>query len=112
MPKRPVKRIKAPKSPGNVFADLGLPEPGTELLKAQLTLRIWKALTQTGASQAEAARQLGLKQPDISRLMNARPTRFSAERLMRILAALGHDVTITISPAAKRNRVGNLKVAA
>ena len=33
-------RIKAEKSSGNIFADIGLPHPEQELLKARLTLEI------------------------------------------------------------------------
>ena len=34
------KKVKSRRGSGNVFADLGLPNPEQELLKAQLTLQI------------------------------------------------------------------------
>ena len=41
-------RIAANKSSGNIFADLGLPNPEQELLKAQLTLQIYKIIKARG----------------------------------------------------------------
>jgi len=50
-------------SSGNVFADLGLPNPEQELIKAQLTLQIYRTIKQRKLTQSEAGRLLGLKQP-------------------------------------------------
>ena len=40
--------MRAQESGGNIFADLGLPNPEQELLKAQLTLQIYKIIKQRG----------------------------------------------------------------
>jgi len=45
---------------GNVFADLGLPNPEQELLKAQLTLQIYTILKDSGMTQVEIAK---IRQP-------------------------------------------------
>src|SRR6476660_3720589 len=50
-------------SSGNVFADLGLPNPEQQLMKAELTLQIYRIIKQLGMTQAEAAKALGIKQP-------------------------------------------------
>ena len=42
-------------SSGNVFADLGLPNPEQELLKARLTLQIYHLIRQRGLTQVQAA---------------------------------------------------------
>lgn len=86
---------------GNVFADLGLPHPEQELLKAQLTLQIYRLIRQLGITQAEAGKVLGIKQPHVSALMRNRAGSFSVERLMEFLTALGQDVEITVRPARK-----------
>jgi predicted XRE-type DNA-binding protein len=108
-------KIKARAGSSNVFADLGLPNPETELLRAEMTRRISSALKagalKTGAmTQVEAAQRLGVKQPDISRLISARPTRFSVERLIRILNALGQDVTVSVEAAPKRRPLGRVRI--
>lgn len=86
---------------GNVFADLGLPNPEQELLKAQLTLQIHTIIKQRGLTQKEAAIVLGIKQPNVSFLMRNRAGSFSVGRLMDFLTALGQDVEITVRPKRK-----------
>jgi predicted XRE-type DNA-binding protein len=47
----------------NVFADLGLPNAEQELLKAQLTLQIYRIIKQRGITQTQAAKVLGISHP-------------------------------------------------
>lgn len=86
---------------GNVFADLGLPNPEQELLKAQLTLQIFTILKDSGMTQVEIAKILGVQQPQVSLLMRNRAGNFSVGRLMEFLTALRQDVEITIRPTRK-----------
>jgi predicted XRE-type DNA-binding protein len=91
--------IRAEKSSGNVFADLGLPHPERELWKAKLTLQIYRLIKSRGLTQAEAGKILGIQQPHVSALMRNRSGTFSVERLMDFLTALGQDVEISLRPA-------------
>ena len=86
---------------GNVFADLGLPNPEQELLKAQLTLQIYTILKDSGLTQVELAKILGVQQPQVSLLMRNRAGNFSVGRLMEFLTALRQDVQITVRPSRK-----------
>ena len=94
---------------GNVFADLGLPNPEQELVKASLTLRIHLIIRERGLTQREAAALLGVKQPQVSLLMRSRSGSFSMARLIDFLTALGQDVQITVRTARKEH--GALSVA-
>lgn len=94
-------RIRSEKSSGNVFADLGLPHPEQELLKARLTLQIYRLIKARGLKQADAGRILGIKQPHVSALMRNRSGAFSVERLMEFLTALGQDVEIIVRPTRR-----------
>src|SRR5260370_41067612 len=89
---------KTPESSGNVFADLGLPNPEQELMKAELTLQICRIIKQRGMTQVEAAKTLGIKQPHVSLLIRNRAGSFSLGRLMEFLTALVQDVGIAVSP--------------
>ena len=102
--------IKAEKSSGNVFADLGFPHPEQELLKARLTLEIYRIVRKRGLTQTEASKILGIKQPHVSALMRNRAGSFSVERLMDFLTALGQDVEISVKPA--RGRQGEVSLVA
>jgi predicted XRE-type DNA-binding protein len=88
---------------GNVFADLGLPNAEQELLKAQLTLQICTILKDSGMTQVEIAKILGVQQPQVSLLMRNRAGNFSVGRLMEFLTALRQDVEITVRPARKEH---------
>jgi predicted XRE-type DNA-binding protein len=92
---------RATKGGGNVFADLGLPNPEQELLKARLTLQIYKIVKERGLTQAQAGALLGIKQPHVSVLMRNRAGNFSIGRLMEFLTALGQDVEITVKPTRR-----------
>lgn len=102
------KKTKITRGGGNVFADLGLPNPEQELLKAQLTLQIYRIVKARKLTQAQAAAVLGIKQPHVSALLRNRAGTFSVARLMEFLNRLGQDVRITVKPA--RKRVGEMEV--
>lgn len=100
-------------SNGNVFADLGLPNPEERLVKAQLASKISSLIDQKNLTQIEAAELLGIDQPKVSALTKGRLSGFSVERLLRFLNALGNDVEIVVKPKpedryeAKITVVGN-----
>lgn len=96
---------------GNVYADLGRPDADARLLKAELVTRIDEILRQRKLTQAQAAKLLGLSQPDVSRLLRGHFRDYSVERLLRILMVLGRDVEIVIRKPRSR-RQGRLKVEA
>ena len=60
---------KVERGSGNVFADLGHPEAEVHLLKAELVTRIDRIIRRRKLKQADAAKLLGLSQPDVSRLL-------------------------------------------
>lgn len=84
-------------SSGNVFADLGLPNPEERLLKAQLLVQIKRFIEQKGWTQTQTAEAIGLDQPKVSKLLRGRLNEFSVERLLTILNRLGHNVEVRIS---------------
>ena len=90
------------KSSGNVFADLGLPNSEQELLKAKLTIQIYRLIKARGLTQAEAAKLLGTTQSQVSALMRCRPVSVSVGRLMEFLVILGQDVEVRVKPAKPR----------
>src|SRR5215467_9633317 len=96
-------------SSGNVFADLGFRNSKQELLKAKLTVEIYKLLKKRGITQTEAARLLGTTQAQVSALMRCKPVSVSVGRLMEFLNVLGQDVQVTVKPATRR-KTGDMSV--
>ena len=85
---------------GNVFADLGLPNPELALVKAELVRRIRGLIAERKLTQAKAAKLLKLDQPKVSALVRGRVEGYSIDRLFRFLNALGQRVEITVRPNA------------
>ena len=75
----------------NVFADLGFsPSEAAELkVKSELTYQIYFQIKELGLTQVKAAQQLGITQPDVSKLMNGRYTGYSVDRLLSLLSRPG-----------------------
>jgi len=82
----------------NVFKDLGVPNAEEHLIKAQLVFKIDNIMKQRRLKQAEAADLLGIKQPDVSKMLRGDFRPFSIERLLRFLVALDQDVEIVVKP--------------
>ena len=95
---------KAERGSGNVFKDLGHPDPETHLLKAELVTRIDDIIRGRGLKQVEAAKLLGLSQPDVSRLVRGNFRDYSVERLLRLLTALGGTFRSTSGSPNHRGR--------
>jgi predicted XRE-type DNA-binding protein len=91
---------KITKSSGNVFADIGVPNPEEHLLKAELVRRIAATMEEQNLNQTSAASLLAVTQPDISKMLKGHFRQFSVERLMRFLVALGSSVEIVVHPRA------------
>lgn len=93
---------------GNVFADLGLPDPDERQLRVQLAMRLNALLEAEGLTQAAVAKRLGIAQPHVSDLKHYKLSRFSSERLLHYITLLNRDVEIFIRPrsGADSQRVG------
>lgn len=86
-------------SSANVFADLGFRNSKQEMLKARLTVEIYKLLSKRGITQSEAAKLLGTTQAQVSALMRRRPVSVSVGRLMEFLNVLDQDIEVTHASA-------------
>lgn len=91
-------KIEFEESSGNVFADLGLKDADELYLRAALGVQVMGIIQDRGYSQKEAAKLLGVKQPEVSAILNAKFHRFSQERLINFLNKLDYKVTIQVSP--------------
>jgi predicted XRE-type DNA-binding protein len=83
---------------GNVFADLGLPDADERLARSKLGFHVYKLLADRKLTQREIAALLGVRQPEVSHLMNGHFNRFTTDKLLEFLRRLDRKVTIQISP--------------
>jgi predicted XRE-type DNA-binding protein len=85
-----------------VFADLGVPEAGIALAKANLAHRICEVIGERKLTQAKAAAVLGVTQPKVSDLVRGKLDGFTVDRLLKFLNRLDQDVEISVRPAKGR----------
>jgi len=91
----------ATRSSGNVFADAGIHNAAEHVLKARVVVVIMKEIERQRLSQKEAADMMGIKQPDVSRLLRGDFAGFGLGRLLGLVRKLGRDVEIKIPRAAR-----------
>jgi len=108
--KTAMKRTSAAKdAKRNVWLQLGFPDAEEHYLKAELVLRLDKAIKALGLTQRVAARRIGTTQPELSKILGGKFSEVSFERLLRFLTALGHHIEIKIG-AAEPKKTGNVTV--
>jgi predicted XRE-type DNA-binding protein len=95
----------------NVFADIGVPNAEEHFVKAQLVFKIDTIMKRRRMKQVEAAVLLGIRQPDVSKMLRGEFRQFSVERLLRFLVALGQDVEIVVKPHRDKSESPILRVA-
>lgn len=100
---------KITKGSGSVYQDLGFEHPEEWDAKAQLASSIMLIIQDRGWTQAQAAKNLGTKQVEISNIKRGQFDRFTIDRLMNYLRRLNSDVEITIKPR-KDHKAGQLAV--
>jgi predicted XRE-type DNA-binding protein len=85
------------------------PDAEQHFLKAELVLRLDKAITSLGLTQRAAARRIGATQPELSKILGGKFTEVSLERLMRFLTALSCHIEIKIG-AEQENKAGDVTI--
>lgn len=83
---------------------LGRPNADELLAKAELARAIERVLRARRLTQVQAARILGVTQPDVSDLYRGRISGYSMERLCRFLKALDQDVQIVVQPKPRSRK--------
>ena len=81
---------------GNVFRDLGHPDPDVALMKALLAAKIIKMLDREKLTVRGAHARTGIAAADFSRIRNADLGRFTLDRLVTIINRLGSRVEVKI----------------
>jgi predicted XRE-type DNA-binding protein len=90
--------IQVTESNGNVFADLGLPNPEEALAKAELAIAINRLMEERGLTERQAAAILGTSQSRLHNVRRGRLTGVSTDWLLHALNRFGLDVEISVKP--------------
>lgn len=101
------EKIEVVHGSGNVFRDVGFPNPDVEQAKAILSAQIIKALNSQKLSVRKAQALTKVQAADFSRIRNADLKRFTIDRLMTILGKLEPEVSIKMKFTGGSKRTGS-----
>lgn len=104
--------MKATKSSGNVFADIGFDalEAQELAVKADLLALVLKAMRERKLTQTQAAALVGVDQPTLSKALSGRLDSITIDRIARWLVALGQSVRIEVAPKKRGAARGTMAV--
>ena len=96
------ERLKITRGSGNVFQDIGFaPEEAENLkLRSSLMIRIEDYYKKSGATQAAAAKALGLTTPRFNALLKGKINLFSLDALVNIAVRAGLRIEMRVKKAA------------
>ncbi len=96
------ERLKITRGSGNVFQDIGFaPEEAENLkLRSSLMMRIEDYYKKSGATQAAAAKALGLTTPRFNALLKGKINLFSLDALVNIAVRAGLRIEMRVKKAA------------
>jgi len=69
-------------------------------VRAELMVEIERYVRDSGLSQAEAAKKLGVTQPHLNDLLRGKIDKFSLDALVNILGKAGKQVSVRVKNAA------------
>jgi len=95
---------------GNVFEDLGYPNPEESQAKADLSRQIHQIIKNRKLTQKKAAEIMGIDQPKVSDLVRGKLSKYTLDRLIRFLRLLGRDIEIRVKRHTKRSESSSLLV--
>ena len=96
------EEIEVVRGSGNVFRDVGHPNPDVEQLKAVLAAQIIAVMDERELSTRRAEAITGIAAADFSRIRKAKLDRFTIDRLMTVLGRFDQkvDVQVAVQPRA------------
>ena len=95
---------KVTRGSGNIFKDIGLDNSEQHLLKAKVVSVLSKLIKESGLTQTAAAAKIGVKQPDLSKVLRGDFAGFSLGRLLLATNEMGADFEIKFNKPTQKRR--------
>ena len=73
---------------GNVYADLGFPDPEIELAKAKLVIKIDETIEKRGVTYAKASKIMEMPRQELAKLLRGHTRPYTVDRLQELLSRL------------------------
>lgn len=101
---------KMTSSCGNIFADIGLPNPEDLLIKSQIVVKIKEEIESRKLTQQQAAEIIDIPQPRLSKILRGQFLNVSESKLLHCLNKLGFDIQIKVA-RKRKNAIGHISLA-
>jgi predicted XRE-type DNA-binding protein len=105
-----VRRKGVTRGTANVFTDLGFPDAIERQAKLRLAYALNQLLAARRLSPIDAAKVLGVTQPECWAFRHYKLAGFSLGRLMNLLTALDRDVEIVVRRKPRSRNTGRITV--
>ena len=90
------EKIKVEKGSGNVYKDLGFPNPEEMQAKAHLVFKIQDTITERKLKLDKAAKILCISKSELSNLLHGQFESCTIDRILSLLRKLDHDIEIVL----------------
>ena len=105
------RKIKVEKGSGNVFKDLGFPNPDEMQAKARLVFKIQDTITERKLKLDEAAKILCISKSELSDMLDGLFDSWTIDRLLSFLNKLGHDIEIVLHKRPANTPPAGLRIS-
>lgn len=102
---------QATASSGNIFDDIGLPNPEDLLIKSHIVIKIKEEMELRNLTQQQAAEIIDIPQPRLSKILRGQFLNVSESKLLHCLNKLGYDIQIKVARKSKNNTLGHTSIA-
>lgn len=80
---------------GNVFADIGVADPDTAMVKAKMIVELKRIVDERGLTEDQLAQLVGVDQPTVSKALRGRLSSITLDRLIGWLTQITRNGTGT-----------------
>lgn len=94
----------------NVYADMGYEDAAEMQRKSTLAAEISRCIKARRLSQTQAAELLGVDQSKVSRITRGMFRGVSEQKMLEMVARLGHDVRIVVGPVKRNRSPGTIQI--
>ena len=105
------ERIKVEKGSGNVYKDLGFPNPEEMQAKAHLVFRIQDTITERKLSLGKAAKILCIRKSELSDMLNGQFESCTIDSILSLLRKLDHDIEIVLHKRPPNTPSAGLRIS-
>lgn len=105
------EKIKVEKGSGNVYKDLGFPNPEEMQAKAHLVFKIEDIITERGLKLEETAKILSISKSELSNLLDGHFRHLTIDRILSLIRKLDHDIEIVLHKRPPNTPLAGLRIS-